>query len=80
MATGASLVLMTLMLSVACTGAAMPSLTLTVKLFTPTSLLVGTPESAPLEATISHAGPLSLEKVNEAPASTSAALPARLPV
>ena len=33
--------LVTVMLSVASTGAAMPSLTLTVKLFAPTSLLVG---------------------------------------
>ena len=50
----------TVMFSVASTGAAMPSLTLTVKLLAPTSLLVGVPDSVPSAATLSQSGPLTL--------------------
>ena len=51
------------MLSVAVTGGAMPSLTLTVKILSPASASKGVPESAPSGAMASHAGPLTLAKV-----------------
>ena len=49
----------------------MPSLTLTVKTFRPTSALDGVPEMMPLVATFSQDGPLTFAKVSTAPASTS---------
>ena len=58
--TGASLVLLTAMFSVASTAGAMLSLTLTVKTFSPTSALAGTPEREPSAATTSQAGPETL--------------------
>ena len=74
------LVLVTVMFRVVVTGAAMPSVTLTVKLLDPTSLLVGVPVNVPLAATDNHAGPLTLAKDRLAPASASEALVARLPL
>ena len=62
------------------TGAAMPSLTLTVKLLAPTSLLRGVPDSVPLAATDNHAGPLTLANARVLPTSISLASPASVPL
>src|SRR5262245_66113419 len=44
-----------------------PSDTLTVKVFRPWLAAAGVPDNAPLPATDSHAGPLTLENVSASP-------------
>ena len=58
--TGASLALVTAMFSVA-VAVVFPSDTFTVHLLSPTSEFDGVPESAPLAATLNHAGPETRE-------------------
>ncbi len=63
--------------SVSATGAKIPSETLMVRVFKPISPAAGVPESAPLPATLNHAGPDTLAKVNGSPL-TSFALSERV--
>ena len=57
----------------------LPSLTLTVKTFGPTSAWGGVPERAPLPATFNQAGPVVLAKTGASP-SSSLVLPASVPI
>ncbi len=67
------------MFRVALAESPLASVTLTLKVFRPTSEPCGVPESAPFAATESHEGPLTLLKVRVSPKviSSSFALVAR---